>query len=103
MTSCRSGFDQGAEVHRPFRTRRRSRSGLSGVICGHIHQAKIRRLEGVTFINNGDGVESCTALVEHFDGKLEILPWVKAPIGSMIMPVLRPVCALILMTDPNKA
>jgi UDP-2,3-diacylglucosamine pyrophosphatase LpxH len=49
--------------------------GLDGVVCGHIHHAEIRYLGGVLYCNDGDWVESCTALVEHFDGQLEIIPW----------------------------
>jgi UDP-2,3-diacylglucosamine pyrophosphatase LpxH len=49
--------------------------GLDGVVCGHIHHAEIRDLGGVLYCNDGDWVESCTALVEHFDGRLEIVPW----------------------------
>ncbi|QDU68376.1 UDP-2,3-diacylglucosamine diphosphatase [Engelhardtia mirabilis] len=49
--------------------------GLDGVICGHIHHAEIREIEGVLYCNDGDWVESCTALVEHRDGRLEILDW----------------------------
>jgi len=49
--------------------------GVDGVVCGHIHQADIREMEGVLYCNDGDWVESCTALVEHFDGRLEILRW----------------------------
>ena len=51
------------------------RRGLDGVVCGHIHYAEIRDLGGVLYCNDGDWVESCTALVEHFDGRLEIVPW----------------------------
>jgi UDP-2,3-diacylglucosamine pyrophosphatase LpxH len=51
--------------------------GLDGVVCGHIHHAEIRDLGGVLYCNDGDWVESCTALVEHFDGKLEILHWAR--------------------------
>jgi UDP-2,3-diacylglucosamine pyrophosphatase LpxH len=51
------------------------RRGLDGVICGHIHHAEIRDLGGVLYCNDGDWVESCTALVEHFDGRLEIIVW----------------------------
>ncbi len=50
--------------------------GVDGVICGHIHHAEIREIDGITYCNDGDWVESCTALVEHFDGRLEILDWV---------------------------
>ena len=49
--------------------------GADGVVCGHIHHAEIREIEGVTYLNDGDWVESCTALVEHFDGRWEILSW----------------------------
>jgi UDP-2,3-diacylglucosamine pyrophosphatase LpxH len=47
--------------------------GADGVICGHIHHAIQRDLDGITYVNTGDWVESCTAVVEHFDGRLEIL------------------------------
>lgn len=46
-----------------------------GVICGHIHHAEIREIDGILYCNDGDWVESCTALVEHFDGRLEIIQW----------------------------
>jgi len=49
--------------------------GADGVICGHIHHAEIRDIDGITYLNDGDWVESCTALVEHFDGRWEILHW----------------------------
>lgn len=51
------------------------RRGTDGVICGHIHTAEIRDMDGITYCNDGDWVESCTALVEHDDGKMEILRW----------------------------
>ena len=48
---------------------------VDGVVCGHIHAAEIRELDGVTYYNDGDWVESCTARVEHLDGTMEILHW----------------------------
>ncbi len=51
------------------------RRGVDGVICGHIHTAEIREIDGILYCNDGDWVESCTALVEHADGRLEILRW----------------------------
>jgi predicted phosphodiesterase len=51
--------------------------GFDGVICGHIHHAEIKEINGVTYMNDGDWVESCTALVEHWDGKWEIIAWTK--------------------------
>jgi UDP-2,3-diacylglucosamine pyrophosphatase LpxH len=60
------------------------RHRVDGVICGHIHHAVIRVDEGLTYVNCGDWVESCTAVVEHFDGRLEIVDWPKI---SAISPV----------------
>jgi len=51
--------------------------GFDGVICGHIHHAEIKEIDGVTYMNDGDWVESCTALVEHWDGTWEIVTWTK--------------------------
>jgi predicted phosphodiesterase len=51
--------------------------GFDGVICGHIHHAEIKEIDGVTYMNDGDWVESCTALVEHHDGRWEIVTWTK--------------------------
>ena len=49
--------------------------GVDGVVCGHIHSAEMREIEGVNYYNDGDWVEGCTALVEHHDGRMEILHW----------------------------
>jgi UDP-2,3-diacylglucosamine pyrophosphatase LpxH len=49
--------------------------GLDGVVCGHIHHAAAKRIDGVLYLNDGDWVESCTALVEDRRGQLEILCW----------------------------
>ena len=49
--------------------------GVDGVVCGHIHTAEVRQFGGVTYYNDGDWVESCTALVEHGDGRMELLHW----------------------------
>lgn len=51
------------------------RRGLDGIICGHIHCAQQRSIDGIEYCNDGDWVESCTALVEHASGRLEILHW----------------------------
>jgi UDP-2,3-diacylglucosamine pyrophosphatase LpxH len=51
------------------------RRGVDGVVCGHIHTAEMKDMQGMTYLNDGDWVESCTALVEHADGRLEILHW----------------------------
>jgi UDP-2,3-diacylglucosamine pyrophosphatase LpxH len=54
-----------------------ARRRVDGIVCGHIHQAEIRDIGGVLYCNDGDWVESCTALVEHFDGRLEIIRWME--------------------------
>ncbi len=51
------------------------RRGFDGVVCGHIHHPEMREVNGVLYINDGDWVESCTALVEHHDGRLELIDW----------------------------
>ncbi|SIQ09661.1 UDP-2,3-diacylglucosamine pyrophosphatase LpxH [Rhizobium sp. RU20A] len=53
-------------------------AGADGVICGHIHHAVIADIEGIRYINTGDWVESCTAVVEHKDGTMELLTWQQA-------------------------
>jgi UDP-2,3-diacylglucosamine pyrophosphatase LpxH len=49
------------------------KKGFDGVICGHIHHAEIKDVNGITYMNDGDWVESLTALVEHMDGRWEII------------------------------
>ena len=53
-------------------TRRR---GFDGVVCGHIHKAEIRMIDGMLYCNDGDWVESLTALNEDHAGRLEIVEW----------------------------
>ena len=49
--------------------------GVQGVVCGHIHTAEIRQFGDVVYYNDGDWVESCTALVEHANGAMELVHW----------------------------
>ncbi|HEY6898146.1 MAG TPA: UDP-2,3-diacylglucosamine diphosphatase [Rhodocyclaceae bacterium] len=49
--------------------------GLDGVICGHIHWAEIKDVDGIRYINCGDWVDSCTGIVEHLDGRMELVRW----------------------------
>jgi UDP-2,3-diacylglucosamine pyrophosphatase LpxH len=55
--------------------REAQRRGMHGVVCGHIHHAELREIGGIVYANDGDWVESLTALVEHADGRLEIVDW----------------------------
>ena len=50
-------------------------SGFDGVVCGHIHSPAIKNIGGVVYINCGDWVDSCTAIVEHEDGRMELVRW----------------------------
>ncbi|MFZ2627698.1 MAG: UDP-2,3-diacylglucosamine diphosphatase [Rugosibacter sp.] len=57
--------------------------GMDGVICGHIHSAAIKHADGLTYINCGDWVDSCTAIVEHMDGRMELLhSWQPATVAA---------------------
>jgi len=60
--------------------------GFDGVICGHIHKPEIKDINGIRYMNDGDWVESCTALVEHHDGHWEIVhwPWTKETYVDLI-------------------
>lgn len=60
--------------------------GLDGVVCGHIHSAAIRDIDGLFYVNCGDWVDSCTAIVEHPDGRLELVEWRNAP--RQVVPLL---------------
>jgi UDP-2,3-diacylglucosamine pyrophosphatase LpxH len=70
------------------------RSSVDGVICGHIHHAVIEDIDGITYINTGDWVESCTAVVEHFDGRMELIRWqnVEVPktLAGPMVPIMIP-------------
>jgi len=55
---------------------------LDGVICGHIHHAEIKDIGGFLYVNTGDFVESCTAIVEHFNGSIELIRWVKTQVET---------------------
>lgn len=55
-----------------YAARKRS---TQGVICGHIHHAEIKKLNGIVYLNTGDWVENCTALVEKQNGEIELLHW----------------------------
>ncbi|MGL4395075.1 MAG: UDP-2,3-diacylglucosamine diphosphatase, partial [Hyphomicrobium sp.] len=68
------------------------RRDVQGLICGHIHHANSRDIKGVRYLNSGDWVESCTAIVEHADGRFEILHWLREmaarePAGRRALPL----------------
>lgn len=53
--------------------------GLDGVICGHIHHPEMCEIEGLTYINDGDWIENCSALTEDKDGQMQLVYWAEAP------------------------
>src|SRR6185295_2662675 len=57
-----------------------TRRGVDGVICGHIHHAADRVFAGIHYLNCGDWVESCTAIVETREGELRIVNWKDRPL-----------------------
>ncbi|NWG74898.1 MAG: UDP-2,3-diacylglucosamine diphosphatase [Rubrivivax sp.] len=63
------------------------RRGAHGVVCGHIHHAELREIDGILYANDGDWVESLTALVEHDDGRLEIVDWTRFEARALAAPV----------------
>lgn len=80
--------------------------GADGVVCGHIHSAEIRQFGDVTYYNDGDWVESCTALVEQADGHMEILNWaeiVRAELATDTAPRWRRLRALVPAEAPAAA
>ena len=54
-----------------------SKQKADGVICGHVHRAEIKTINNIDYMNDGDWVESCTALVENYDGSWEIVTWLE--------------------------
>ncbi len=71
-------FDFEDSVVRAVRER-----GMDGVICGHIHAAAIRVVDGIQYLNCGDWVDSCTAIVEHLDGRMELIDCGMAKAGGL--------------------
>jgi UDP-2,3-diacylglucosamine pyrophosphatase LpxH len=62
--------------------------GFDGIVCGHIHCAEIRQIGEITYYNDGDWVESCTALVEDFTGAITIVDWARECREGAVRPVV---------------
>lgn len=63
--------------------------GVDGVICGHIHAVAQRTVDGLVYMNCGDWVDSCTAIVEHADGQFSVVDWgqvLRSPGAGMTLP-----------------
>ncbi|WP_298688784.1 UDP-2,3-diacylglucosamine diphosphatase [uncultured Sphingomonas sp.] len=79
---------------------------VDGVVCGHIHSAKIRQFGAITYYNDGDWVESCTALVEHADGTMEIVDWAERRREEVMREraaAAKPVATTPIIVDPIPA
>ncbi len=74
--------------HSPHDVQRR---GVDGVVCGHIHRAEIRQLDGVLYCNDGDWVESCSALIEDRSGSLSVWNWTEMQAGLRVIDPVVPV------------
>jgi UDP-2,3-diacylglucosamine pyrophosphatase LpxH len=65
--------------------------GVDTVVCGHIHRAEMRDINGILYCNDGDWVESCTSLVEDMNGQLRLINWPnlpeQVPAGAVALPV----------------
>ena len=78
------GFEESVAHHVRLR-------GFDGVVCGHIHSAAIKIIGGITYINCGDWVDSCTAIVEHHDGRMELVRWQEVEArGEDLSPEIHP-------------
>jgi len=70
-----------------------------GVVCGHIHRASVRECDGVMYYNTGDWVESCTALVEHHDGRMELVTWLTDEVHPLESRWSKPMNRPVVLAD----
>lgn len=77
--------------------------GLDGAVCGHIHHAEIRTINGVEYFNTGDWVDSCTALVENHDGSMELLDWSSKRFATTSNPAGNPTGNVVELMPQNLA
>ena len=76
------------------------RRGVNGVICGHIHHASDRTFAGIHYLNCGDWVESCTAIVETYEGELRLVAWHNRCLNGRAGAVPEAVSAMLLPRQP---
>jgi UDP-2,3-diacylglucosamine pyrophosphatase LpxH len=79
------------------------RRGVNGVICGHIHHASDRAFAGIHYLNCGDWVESCTAIVETYDGELRLVAWGNRSLNGHAGAAPEAVAPMLLPTHPIQA
>jgi len=83
MTPCTRRQQAAGAFEEAVATETRRR-GLDGVICGHIHHASDRGFGGIHYLNCGDWVESCTAIIETIEGELRVVHWKDRPLASIV-------------------
>jgi UDP-2,3-diacylglucosamine pyrophosphatase LpxH len=71
----RRAFDYMTDFRESAVSRGARDRGVDGVVCGHIHRAEHRQIGSILYVNDGDWVHSCTALVEELDGSLDLIRW----------------------------
>ncbi len=59
--------------YRRAMARRAAMAGADAIVCGHIHRPGITNVDGILYMNDGDWLEHCTALVEGMDGRFQVL------------------------------
>ena len=69
------------------------RHGVDGIICGHIHHAGVREINGVTYANDGDWVEHCSSLVEDASGELRVVRWEELLLDQVPLAPVEPIIA----------
>ena len=63
--------------------------GFDGVICGHVHCAASKTIDGIAYLNCGDWVDSCTGIIEHLDGRMEVVHWDQTPAANAVVALAR--------------
>jgi len=61
--------------------------GFDGVICGHVHCAAGKQIDDIFYLNCGDWVDSCTGIVEHLDGRMEVIHWHLEEANENVVPI----------------
>lgn len=83
--------------------REAARRQVDGLVCGHIHKATIENIHGVLYINCGDWVESCTAVVEDFAGELHIVRWMQESVKLLDSPQEEAITTTAVLVKPRRA
>ncbi len=71
------GANEAIARYREAAIQRAKKEGLDGIVCGHIHHPEITTIDGVTYYNDGDWVENCSALTEDHGGNINLVYWAK--------------------------